>query len=160
MKSKIYYIVFISNFIWLLMVLLNAIFRKCEIFPLIFPILFFAIYLVVAVLAYKFFVENSIHAKEQENLTICEKNIKKLANYCELYAIDNKKYPKSLDVLSPKHIITKIICPSSQCKYHYNASSSGFTIYCKGHHHKKMNVRENFPQFTFNIGFEKGKKAA
>ena len=106
-----------------------------------------------------------VRARGQGQLTACKSNLKNLATSLEMYATDNQgHYPNSLAALTPNYHRTIPQCPtagtdtygssytcyrpSPQASATPGNSTEGYTIFCQGQHHQKVQMAPNYPQFS------------
>jgi type II secretory pathway pseudopilin PulG len=102
-------------------------------------------------------VPNFIRARSRGQLTACKSNLKNIGTAFEMYSTDySGKYPKSMDLLTPKYLKTIPECPSAG-KVTYTMkttaayNTAGFQDYyfirCEGRNHTAVSVDENYPQY-------------
>ena len=119
----------------------------------------FIVFLSVCAVLGALLVPNFIRARSRGQLTACKSNLKNIGTGFEMYSTDwGGRYPKTLDLLTPKYLKTIPDCPSAGAPSYsletgrgvvYN--SAGFDEYyflqCEGKNHIAVSVPENYPQY-------------
>ncbi|MBI2263595.1 MAG: hypothetical protein HYU64_00245 [Armatimonadetes bacterium] len=98
-------------------------------------------------------IPNILKAREQAQVTKCEKNLNDLAVALDAYASEHGgMYPKSLQeiVQEGKHLKEIPRCPAAQAdtysaSYILEEEGASYTVFCKGNHHQKAGLVPNTP---------------
>ena len=91
--------------------------------------------LILLILIILFFISGILAGHKNANYTICLKNLEKIGNAVEKYKIDNKCYPKYLEILvKAKYIDNVPFCPENNKSYIFKVQEKNnnkyFEIYC------------------------------
>ena len=107
-------------------------------------------------------VPNFARAKAQGQLTACKSNLKNIGTALEMWATDHDgKYPQSLAELTPDYLVEIPQCAAAaadtysatyELKKHEMFGENYYEFFCKGHHHAKAGIQEDYPRYDAMIG--------
>jgi prepilin-type N-terminal cleavage/methylation domain-containing protein len=104
-------------------------------------------------------IPNMMVAKYRAHLSACLDNQKSLANALELYKIEYKQYPSSLNPAFLTNFVNRPIvdCPTADgTNYTYivDQAEHAFTLVCQaGVHHVILDtVQDDYPQYSHHLG--------
>jgi hypothetical protein len=114
--------------------------------------------LLASVIAYKVVKKNSesSKAKAEANLIACANNLRCIKLAMTFYRTNLCKYPSNLQQVCFEELEIIPTCPSAgfdtySPSYKVDPSKEKFVIYCSGHHHKDLGLKENFPQYYYHF---------
>ena len=64
----------------------------------------------------------------------CQENLAKIGTALEMYSVDFRAYPKSLEPLTPNYLRTMPVCPTaSGTDYFYEKNEANYRLLCPKH---------------------------
>lgn len=105
-----------------------------------------------------------IRARFKSDMTACLAHEKRITQGLEARKNEKGEYPDSIQILKDENYLPMKmpVCPSNgvsyEGKYEVSDDKDAYTLSCPGIHHKLLNVKEGYPQYTSTSGLNLGEK--
>lgn len=97
--------------------------------------------------------------RRQNQLLICQSNMKNIATALEMYSTDNKgNYPPYMESITPNYLKIIPTCPSARNSlaytgsYHASVSPDAYSFCCAGSNHTSSSIPANYPLYDSQKG--------